>query len=77
MPGRDLAAAQLAAWEAIAAEWTLLSSPQVSVCGQCHKGVILRADSYGIPYRYTREQELALIVLHLRSHHADLDPDRP
>ena len=70
-----LAEAQLAAWQVIAADWPV-TGPS-GLCGVCGKGVILRADAQGRPYRYTPEQVLAHIVLHLRSHHPDLDPDKP
>lgn len=70
-----VARSQLAAWEDMALAWTLYKGLLTDRCASCDKGVILRVDGYGRPYRYTRDQELALIVLHLRNFHADLDPN--
>jgi hypothetical protein len=77
---------QLAAWQAIAADWPVSHDAQhgrdtaMSAhnrawrCGDCQKGVALAYDDSGRRYQYTDEQWLALIVLHLRNHHPDLDP---
>lgn len=75
MPGAGLAAAQLAAWEKLADDWAWQLEDRVARCCQCGKGIVLLNDSHGSPYWYTHEQWLALVVLHLRSHHADLDPN--
>lgn len=69
---------QLAAWEKIAEAWqakVALDEEGVGRCGDCGKGVLVWIDRHGSPYRYTHEQVLALTVLHLRNHHADLDPN--
>ena len=77
------ARSQLAAWEEIAAGWPLYGDrgpapgalSRVELCRLCDRGVILIRDEQYRPYEYTDEQRLALIVLHLRNHHPDLDPD--
>lgn len=68
---------QLAAWERIAENWEIYraSGSRVIRCAACFKGVMLFADESGRRYRYTPDEELAHIVLHLRNHHQDLDPD--
>jgi hypothetical protein len=72
-----LAVNQLAAWEALAEGWPVTADERgVGRCGQCGHGVLLQLDRNQVPYRYTHEQWLALVVLHLRNHHADLDPDK-
>ena len=73
-----LAAAQLAAWQQIAERWplTLSAGGRTRLCQSCGKGVYLETDEHGVPYRYTPAERTAHIVLHLRAHHADLDPDR-
>lgn len=73
-----MALSQLAAWEAIAEDWLWTDDLDGYrlLCVACGKSAMLLADSRHIPYRYTHEQELALKVLHLRNHHADLDPDK-
>ena len=71
-----LAERQLAAWEAIAEDWPVSESDRVYRCGDCAGGVALATDMGGVRYLYTHEQYLALVVLHLRNHHADLDPDK-
>lgn len=73
-----VAVAQLAAWEKLAETWQAkiaLDEEGVGRCGDCGKGVLVWIDRRGKPYRYTHEQVLALTVLHLRNHHADLDPN--
>jgi hypothetical protein len=70
--GRD----QLAAWQQIAVRWPLTLSGRARVCQACGKGVMLAADEHGAPYRYTPAEVTAHVVLHLRNHHADLDPDQ-
>lgn len=71
-----LAERQLAAWEAIAESWPARTDDHVRACGRCGKGIFLELDNSGKRFLYTHEQALALTVLHLRNHHADLDPDR-
>jgi hypothetical protein len=44
-------------------------------CGACEGGIALAVDGAGKRYLYTETQWMALVVLHLRNHHADLDPD--
>jgi hypothetical protein len=71
------ATAQLAAWQELAEDWPVaLDAEGVGRCEACGKGVILWLDKSKRPYRYTDEQVRALIVLHLREYHADLDPDK-
>ena len=76
---------QLAAWEEIARGWLVshdaqhndaLRRDRTYRCVECGKGVALALDSKGATYQYTQEQWLALVVLHLRNHHGDLDPDK-
>ena len=71
-----LAANQLAAWERLADTWIWHEDNRVARCGDCGKGIFLAVDQLGHRYLYTHEQVLMLTVLHLRNHHADLDPDR-
>jgi len=71
-----LAERQLAAWEAIAEDWPVSESDRAYRCGDCGKGIALATDAANVRYLYTHEQYLALVVLHLRNHHADLDPDK-
>jgi hypothetical protein len=70
-----LAQSQLAAWEKLAADWpAAIDGEGVHRCGKCGKGILLWTDSYARLFRYTHEQVLALIVLHLRNFHAELGP---
>lgn len=83
-----LADMQLAAWEELARNWPVSHDAQYSDaratsrrdrayrCGACGLGVALAYDLADRRYQYTAEQWLALVVLHLRNHHANLDPDR-
>ncbi|HXZ77774.1 MAG TPA: hypothetical protein VEH31_43835 [Streptosporangiaceae bacterium] len=82
-----LAGSQLAAWEAIATAWPLVSAGRsaapggpgivrVAECERCGRGVLLQTDQAGREYRYTQAERLAHVVLHLRTHHEDLDPGR-
>jgi len=67
---------QLAAWEAIAKDWQLTyDRTTVMRCPDCGRGVYLVTDKDGNPYKYIPSAILALVVLHLRNHHADLDPN--
>ena len=75
MPGAELAAAQLAAWEALADNWPWNSDDKHAWCGRCGKSIALLRDRQARLYRYTDEQWRALIVLHLRNFHEDWDPD--
>jgi hypothetical protein len=72
-----LASMQLAAWEALARGWQIYRADGSAVerCARCGHGIALMLDDQGRPYRYSEEQWLALVVLHLRNHHADLDPN--
>ena len=80
-----VATGQLAAWEAIARGWPVSHDTHFNDahgkdrsyrCVDCRKGVALALDDAGHRYQYTDEQWLALVVLHLRNHHGDLDPDK-
>ena len=72
-----MGAAQLAAWEKIAAGWEILREGRVYRCADCDAGVALAADGHGKDYTYTADDFRAHIVLHLRNRHPDLDPDKP
>ena len=71
-----IAERQLAAWEALAAEWSSYADGPVRRCVSCHIGILRTHDDSGAEYQYTDEQWLALVVAHLRQAHMDLDPDR-
>ena len=83
-----LAERQLAAWEALAEDWPVSHDAQYDRavasserdrayrCGDCGKGVALAFDEHGGRYLYTDAEWRALVVLHLRNHHVDLDPDK-
>lgn len=81
-----LAERQLAAWERLAEDWPVSHDSQYGGpsfpgdrayrCGDCGKGIALAFDDHGHRYLYTETQWMALMVLHLRNHHADLDPDK-
>ena len=83
-----LAEMQLHAWQELARNWPVSHDAQFSDaqaisrrdrayrCGVCGAGVALAYDLADRRYTYTAEQWLALVVLHLRNHHANLDPDR-
>lgn len=70
-------ARQLAAWTDLAFGWPCQDSGdgRVKLCKECGRGIYLLTDEQGKAYEYTLEQVLALAVLHLRNHHADLDPN--
>ena len=72
-----LAERQLAAWQAIAARWDWSPRGPVARCNACGKSIALTRDSQDRPYMYSDDQWLALVVLHLRNFHPDLDPDKP
>jgi len=72
---RTVAERQLAAWQAIAADWPApVDDEGVGRCERCGKGILLWTDPQARPFRWSREEVLALTVLHLRNHHTDLDP---
>jgi hypothetical protein len=81
-----LAEQQLAAWVSLAEDWPVSHDAQHSGpsfpgdrsyrCADCQKGIALAFDDQGKRYLYTETQWMALVVLHLRNHHADLDPDK-
>ena len=66
---------QLQAWQQIGRDWKLTLDGRVWRCADCGKGVMLDTDDLGRTYTWGEEQRLAQIVLHLRTHHAGLDPD--
>lgn len=73
-----LAERQLAAWQAIARTWDARDCQQtVRVCNGCKLGMYLVTDQTGIPYQYTDDELLTMVVLHLRNHHMELDPEWP
>ena len=69
---------QLAAWRALAGSWaTELDSsghPWTWRCSDCGKGILLATDTQGARYEWSAQTRLDMITLHLRNHHADLDP---
>ena len=78
-----VAAAQLAAWEKLAVDWTFVEGidsefPTVKMlrCASCFGGIYRLTDDTGTAYQYSPEQQLALTVAHLRQSHLELDPDR-
>ncbi len=68
---------QLAAWEKLAGGWPLGADYDQGVfrCCDCAQGVMLLSDRDGRIFQYTPAEHLALVVLHLRNRHADLDPN--
>jgi hypothetical protein len=78
-----LAERQLAAWEQLAerAETAesqviiLLCQERMATGFTCGKSIAVLTDNYGRRHHDTHEDMTALIVLHLRNHHAHLDPD--
>ena len=73
-----MAARQLAAWEEIAVTWaTYMTEGDPAVrCASCNAGIYLAFDRHGKAYQYAGSQIRAHIVLHLRTRHPDLDPDK-
>ena len=79
-----LAERQLAAWEQLAGQAVTAEVPVVILrCEEpmltgfpCGKSIALLTDNYGRRHHYTDTDKLALVVLHLRNHHAHLDPDK-
>lgn len=73
-----LALRQLAAWQEIASAWPRelaeRDGQQITTCGKCGQGLWLLTDTHGSTYRYRPEQEQAMIVLHLRARHAEMEP---
>lgn len=73
---------QLAAWEELARNWATVAlldpgtAVRVERCSSCWQCVYRITDEHGHAYRYSDEQKLAAVVLHLRQAHAYLDPDR-
>lgn len=73
---------QLAAWEGLARDWATVAmlDPGTQLrherCSSCWQSVYRITDEQGHAYRYTPEQKLAAVVLHLRQAHAYLDPDK-
>ena len=67
---------QLAAWQDIAQARGVHLDGRVWRCS-CGKGVYLDTDELGRTYVYTPEEKMAAMVLHLRNHHTDLNPDLP
>jgi hypothetical protein len=78
-----VAAAQLAAWEAIAERAVMTEVPvpllrcdEPMLTGEpCGRSVAVLTDNFERRYGYTHAELLALRVLHLRNFHAWLDPD--
>lgn len=44
-----------------------------SVCRECDQSLWFTRDVKGVPYEYTEEEKLALIVAHIRQCHPDLE----
>jgi hypothetical protein len=71
-----VATGQLAAWEKLAADWTVYHDETQVRCASCHIAIWRLNDDSGAIYVYGPGQKLALTVAHLRQAHMDLDPDR-
>jgi hypothetical protein len=77
-----IAAGPLAAWEDLARDWATFKVFDVDAgaynmrCASCLGGIYRVTDPHGKPYPYTDADRLALVVIHLRQSHMDLDPDR-
>jgi len=65
-------------WVWLPLELDSTSHPWVWRCARCPagKGVFLATDTAGARYRWTAQQRIQMITLHLRNHHLDLDPER-
>ena len=68
------AAAELAAWEALAADWPVYQEGPCARCASCHMCVIRTHDGQGTAYAYSDANRLALAVAHLRQAHQNLAP---
>ena len=71
-----IAQAQLAAWQALAADWATYPDGPCRRCASCGQAVYRIKDDHGSAYQYRDGEILALAVAHLRQAHPDLDPDR-
>jgi hypothetical protein len=79
-----VAAGPLAAWEDLARGWATFRVYDVDPgaqawnlrCASCLGGICRLTDPHGKPYPYSDADMLALVVIHLRQSHMDLDPDR-
>jgi hypothetical protein len=69
-----LAQRQLAAWQAIAAKWTIAKRDDQMACGKCDGAVMALADQHGTGYRISSDVILAAVVMHLRACHAEVEP---
>lgn len=86
---KDIARMQLAAWQELALTWTVyygvLTDPREvdkpvkedqakhAFCGACQVSIYQVTDQDGREFAYEPGQELAMIVMHLRNRHRDLE----
>ena len=69
-----IAQQQLTAWQEYAKEWDVYRSDDNHVrCVACDQSIIRLTDRNGVAYKYTREDQWALIVAHIRQAHQDTE----
>lgn len=72
-----LALRQLEAWQTVAQAWETGFDRGCLRCVSCGQSIARMSDASGVAYHYDNDQLLALVVLHLRECHKELDPDVP
>jgi hypothetical protein len=72
-PISNLAMAQLRAWEAYAEEWDIYREDNHIRCMACDQSVACLTDRNGIAYRYSENDQRALLIAHIRQNHQDIE----
>jgi hypothetical protein len=72
-----LAQRQLAAWQALAADWPVHATDEDGqiklACGECGRGIVPLRNTTG-DYHYVLRHFTDATVMHLRQRHAEVEP---
>jgi hypothetical protein len=70
-----IAVRQLEAWQVYAESWPWPSDGKHTSCGACNARVITWVDRNGAAYQFSGEEQVALMVGHLRNRHRDREAE--
>src|SRR5208283_2484394 len=64
---------QLAAWVKIAHSWDVYIDANHVRCARCGQSVTCLSDRNGVAYNYSAEDQLTLLVAHIRQAHQEME----
>lgn len=72
-PISNIVRAQLDAWKAYAEDWDVYQEDNHIRCAACDQSVARLTDHNDIAYTYSRDEQWALLVAHIRQAHQNVE----